>query len=114
MYKMEWEPNFEIVTEVVPEDPRRVLVYLKGRISHFEVRRFRSEIDRLLLMGFRTFDMDLSELFYIGSAALAEFMAVAKAIHEKGGDLCIVHPRKLVRHIMVSAHLNDYIQIGPT
>ncbi len=63
--------------------------------------------------GFLQIELDLTELSYVDSTALSEILSAHKLIEEANGRMWIVNPRKLIRHIFVSAKLDQVLDIGP-
>jgi anti-sigma B factor antagonist len=90
-----------------------VTVHLDGKLGQADVKRFRSEIERLVTCGYRQIDIDLSELQYIDSSGLAELVPIYQVVREHEGNLRLSNPRRLIRHILISAHLNEILEIQP-
>ncbi len=103
----------EISSEIDTESPEKVTVHLAGRLSQTEVKRLRAEFDRLVSCGYKHIDVDMSDLLYIDSSGLAEFVPIYQMVRENEGGLCLTNPRRLIRHILVSAHLDDIFEIHP-
>lgn len=110
---MEPQSHLQISSEIDSHIPHRIQLHLNGKLNSSAVKWFRSEIDRLLMTGYKEIDLDLSALQYIDSFGLAELIPVYQVVKEKEGDLKIVNPRRLIRHILTTAHLDDVIEIGP-
>lgn len=106
-------PLLKISAEVDSQWPDMVAVHLDGKLSQTDVKRFRAEIERLISCGYRRIDVDLSGLEYIDSSGLAELVPVYQVVRDHEGILRLSNPRKLIRHILVSAHLNDIFEIYP-
>lgn len=107
------DPLLQISAEFDSECPDTVAVHLEGKLSQAEVKRFRLEIERLISSGYRRIDVDMSRLEYIDSSGLAELVPVYQVVRDHEGVLRLSNPRRLIRHILVSAHLNDLFEIHP-
>ncbi|GMV64628.1 MAG: STAS domain-containing protein [Candidatus Omnitrophica bacterium] len=110
---MDPEEILQITSTSDDQNPGWIQVNLAGKLSSDAAKWFRSEINRLLISGYREIDLDLSSLQYIDSFGLAELVPAYLGACEKKGTLRIINPRRLIRHILVSAHLDDVIEIGP-
>lgn len=71
------------------------------------------EINRLFASGYHTYEIDLSELTYLDSSGLAAFIPIHEKSREVSGSMKITNPRRLIRQIFVSAHLDCVLDIGP-
>jgi anti-sigma B factor antagonist len=107
------ESLLDIASEIDSQSPGTVTVHLGGKLGQMDVKRFRSEVERLVTCGYRRIDVDLSELQYIDSSGLAELVPIYQSVRETDGVLRLSNPRRLIRHILLSAHLNDILEIYP-
>jgi anti-anti-sigma factor len=111
---MDTESTLNIHTEYHEEDSSKVRMFLNGRLAQLDVKRFRSEVEKLISRGFREIEVDLRDLQYIDSGGVAELVPIYQSVQQRNGSLRIINPRRLIRHILVSAHLTDLIEIGPS
>lgn len=97
------------------EDDRQgaIRLVLRGRLTRDDVAFFRSEVERILEGGKNEIELDLSQLHYVDSIGLSEFVPIHQRIIARGGTVKITHPRRLIRHILQSANLDDLLSIGP-
>lgn len=109
---MEERELLEVSAETHGRIPGAVLMRLSGKLGGSEVRRFHSEVSRVLDGGIKTIDVDLEGVSYIDSAGIAEMVPIHQTVRAHGADLKISNPRRLIRHILLSAHLNDIFEIG--
>ncbi len=107
------ESSLDIASEIDAQSPGTVTVRLGGKLGQPDVKRLRSEVDRLITCGYRHIDMDLSELQYIDSSGIAELVPIYQTVREHDGAIRLSNPRRLIRHILLSAHLDDILEIVP-
>jgi anti-anti-sigma factor len=93
--------------------PGEVRALLKGQLTMPLVKQFQLEINRILLAGCQILELDLADLNYLDSSGLAAFIPVHQRMQTAGGQMRIRHPRKLIRHLFVSAHLDKVLDLGP-
>ena len=103
--------RIEVEKEGLPEDAVRVR--LKGNLTSPVAPQLKNEIGRLLARGFKNFELDLTDLLYLDSTGLAAFIAGHKQVAEGSGTFKLVNPRRLIRHLFVSAKLDSVLDIGP-
>jgi anti-sigma B factor antagonist len=97
--------------EGLPQDSARL--FMKGHFTWPTTDQVKGDIERLASNGVSHLVADLTELTYLDSTGLSTFVAVHKSLVEIGGDLKIVNPRRLIRHLFVSAKLDGVLDIGP-
>jgi anti-sigma B factor antagonist len=88
-------------------------VFLKGQLTWTHVKQFQSDIRQLFSKGYTILEIDLAELTYLDSSGLGAFLPIHKMYQEAGGRVKITNPRRLIRHLLVSAHLDTVLEIGP-
>ncbi len=110
---MKQESLLEISSEVDSTYAETVTLHLGGKLSQIDVKRLRSEVERLITCGYKHIDMDLKDLQYIDSIGLAELVPIYQLVRENEGTLRLSNPRRLIRHILLSAHLDDILEIHP-
>lgn len=103
--------RIEVEKEGLPEDTARMFV--KGNLTSSVSSQLKNEVSRLIARGFRHFEADLTELLYLDSTGLAAFVAAHKQTQEVSGSFKLVNPRRLIRHLFVSAKLDTVLDIGP-
>ncbi|MCA9434141.1 MAG: STAS domain-containing protein [Candidatus Omnitrophica bacterium] len=94
-------------------EPGQARLTLRGQFTWLHGKQFRTEFERALRNGFNQIEIDLRDLSYLDSTALSEILGAKKMAETAGGDIRIVNPRKLIRHIFVSAKLDQVLDIGP-
>jgi anti-anti-sigma factor len=103
----------EISRELDAADAEAVLMHLRGCLAQSDVKHLRSEIERLLDAGFKRIDLDFQLVAYIDSIGIAELVPIYQSTRARDAILTILRPRRLIRHILLSAHLDDILEIGP-
>lgn len=88
-------------------------MFIKGNLTSVVAAQLKNEVNRLIARGVRNFEADLTELLYLDSTGLAAFVAAHKQTQEVSGSLKLVNPRRLIRHLFVSAKLDTVLDIGP-
>ncbi len=78
----------------------RPLVQLIGRFDAHETAAFRATVEPLLATDGGRLAIDLSNVVFLDSTALAELMHLQKLAHEKGGAVALVDPSDPVRVIL--------------
>jgi anti-anti-sigma factor len=101
----------KLASEISSQRPGTVVVQVSGKLGSPDVGRFRAEIERVIHSGCRHIDLDLNELLYIDSGGLSSLIPLYQWIREKDGTLRILNPRRLIRHILNCARVNDIIEI---
>jgi anti-anti-sigma factor len=94
-------------------DEGTVRVLLQGQLTWPNIKQFQSEMNRLFSLGKKQIELDLRELSYLDSSGLAALIPIHTLFKQEGGCVVIRNPRRLIRHIFVSAHLDSVIDIGP-
>ena len=79
---------------------------LSGRFDAHEADGFRTAIDPSLDADVPHIDVDLSDVEFIDSTALAELVRVMKRCRERTGDLRLVAPSDPVRVILELTRLD--------
>lgn len=107
------EPIYlKITSETSPRHPDTVVVQLSGKLGLPDVARFKGEVQRLLGRGCRHIEIDLSELLYIDSCGVASLVPIYQTVTDNQGTLRLLHPRRIIHHILTTAHIQDIIPIG--
>lgn len=89
-------------SEIDPSEIGPVITRLRlqGRFDAHEAPGFRSELDRLLASGTVHLQVELSDVEFVDSTALAELIRGMKRCREAGGDLVLAAPSDPVRVIL--------------
>ena len=103
--------RIEVDKEGLPEDTVRLFV--RGNLTSAVAPQLKNEVNRLIARGYRHFMLDLTDLLYLDSTGLASFVAGHKQVAEAAGTFKLVNPRRLIRHLFVSAKLDTVLDIGP-
>ncbi len=110
---MEQEKGFKLILETTPAEGGGTRVLLKGLLTWPHIRQFQTEINRALATGCKYLEIDLSELTYLDSSGLAAFLPLHDRLKQAEGSLKIVNPRRIIRHLFTSVHLDQVLDIGP-
>jgi anti-sigma B factor antagonist len=84
---------------------------LVGRFDAHEVASFRAAIDSLITAENPTVRIDMTNVIFVDSSALAELIRVRKNALESGGDVVIVNPSDPVRIILELTNLDSIFTI---
>jgi len=103
--------DFHLGTKDLPPGVARV--ELNGHFTVTYAEHFKTAVKQLLSDGIQCLELDCANLTYLDSPAISAIVALQKACEEAGAKMKIVNPRKLVRHILLCAHLDRSIDIGP-
>jgi anti-anti-sigma factor len=68
--------------------------------------QFERQCESCISDGFTSLVVDLGDLAYVSSMGLRSFVAVAKKLKDKGGELRICHLTGLVRQVFEITRLN--------
>jgi anti-anti-sigma factor len=107
------EQHLRTTSETEGLEPGNVRLRLRGQVTWLHGKQFRAEVDKALRSGLNQIELDFEDLLYLDSTALSEILTAQKLTEESGGRIWITHPRKLIRHIFVSAKLDQVLEIGP-
>jgi anti-sigma B factor antagonist len=110
---METEKGLKLTLESVPGGGGGIRVMVKGQLTFPNIRQFQSDINRILVAGCKYIEIDLSDLTYLDSSGMAVFLPLNERFKQAQGSLKIVHPRRIIRHLFTSAHLDTVLDIGP-
>ncbi|MFT4617910.1 MAG: anti-sigma B factor antagonist [Minisyncoccia bacterium] len=91
-------------TPATPDGPTTFA--LSGRFDAHEADSFRSAVDPAIKTGNPAIDVNLSDVEFLDSTALAELVRLMKHCREKGGDLRLVSPSNPVTVILELTRLN--------
>jgi anti-sigma B factor antagonist len=78
----------------------RPLVQLIGRFDAHETSAFRATVEPLLDTDGGLLTIDLSNVVFLDSTALAELLHLQQVAHGKGGDVTLLEPSDPVRVIL--------------
>ncbi len=109
---MEQEKGLKVVLEALPGEGG-IRALLKGQLTWPHIRQFQLEINRVQASGCKHLEIDLAELSYLDSSGLAAFLPVNERFKQAQGSLKLVNPRRIIRHLFTSAHLDMVLDIGP-
>lgn len=73
--------------------------YIKGRLDTVSAPAFEESIRPLVDHAGKEITLDCSELEYISSSGLRQFLALRKAMAAKGGKLCIANVNPGIKDI---------------
>ncbi len=71
-----------------------------GRFDAHESEQFRTYFDETIAQGAKIFIVDLSEVDFVDSTALAELVRAMKQLRQDGGNLILRRPSNAVRIIL--------------
>lgn len=107
------ERFLKITVDPTSMESEWVRVALAGQMTWPHNQIFTTEINRLTAVSGRKIEVDLTGLTYLDSAGLATFISVDKTVQESGERLRISHPRRIIRQVFISAHLDKVLDILP-
>ncbi len=90
----------------VERETGTITVSLLGRFDAHESERIKTQLHDALERGDHNIDLDLSEVNFVDSSALAVLTSSMKRARELGGDLRIVSPSAPVRVIFELTRLD--------
>lgn len=94
--------------------PTIVLAPLSGRFDAHQVPRIQKEIDAALANGANTVIMDLTEVNFVDSSALAVMVRTMKHCRERSGELLLCGLRQPVRIIFELTRMDKAFRIFDT
>jgi anti-sigma B factor antagonist len=89
------------------------VINLSGRFDAHEVGEFRTQFDALVPPA-TIIDIDLHDVNFIDSSALAELVRGLKHCRQAGGELRLLQPSPAVRVILELTGLDKAFPITPT
>jgi anti-anti-sigma factor len=110
---MDQEKGLKLTLESLPGGAGGIRAMVKGQLTWPHIRQFQSDINRILASGCKYIEIDLSDLTYLDSSGLAAFLPLNERFKQAQGSLKIIHPRRIIRHLFTSAHLDMVLDIGP-
>lgn len=99
----------DITTNVA--DPTHPSLVLNGRFDAFETDAFRTKIDGLLAAEAKDLTVDLGDVQFIDSSALAELVRAMKHCREGHGELYLAKVSDPVRVILELTRLDAAFEI---
>lgn len=94
------------------QDTGTIVISLSGRFDAHESERIKAQLHNALDRGDHHIGVDLSDVNFIDSSALAVLTSTMKRARELGGDLRIVSPSAPVRVIFELTRLDQAFVIG--
>jgi stage II sporulation protein AA (anti-sigma F factor antagonist) len=85
----------------------KVVLHVVGRMDAENAVQFERQCESCISEGFTSLVIDLSDLTYVSSMGLRSFVAAAKKVRDKGGDLRICRLTGLVRQVFEITRLNQ-------
>ncbi len=82
-----------------------------GRFDAHESEQFRSYFEEAVSQGTKTFIVDLSEVDFVDSTALAELVRAMKQLRQEAGNLILRRPSNAVRIILELTKLDQAFTI---
>ncbi len=110
---MDQDKGLKVTVESLPENSGRVRAIVRGQLTWPHIRQFQTEINRIMASGCKYLEIDLADLSYLDSSGLAAFLPVNERLKQAQGSLRIINPRRIIRHLFTSAHLDMVLDIGP-
>jgi len=95
----------------IETDLRTSLVFIEGRFDAHEVPGFTDQLDPLADAGVNQFRIDLSNVDFIDSAALARLVALSKSAAKAGGSLELLNPSPPTQIILELTGLDQALAI---
>jgi anti-anti-sigma factor len=85
----------------------KVVLLVAGRMDAETAVQFERRCDTCIAEGSTNLIIDLGDLTYVSSMGLRSFVATAKKLRDKGGDLRICRLTGLVRQVFELTRLNQ-------
>ncbi len=82
-----------------------------GRFDAHESEQFRTYFEDVVAEGTKMFIVDLSEVDFVDSTALAELVRAMKQLRQEGGNLILRRPSNAVRIILELTKLDQAFTI---
>ncbi|MCA9411601.1 MAG: STAS domain-containing protein [Candidatus Omnitrophica bacterium] len=102
--------RFEVTSKQAGETEGSIRLAFKGQLTFNFVPQFNREINNWLLRGVQCFDLDFREITYLDSPGLGAVVTASDACRAMGGSARILNPRRLIRHLFKSAHMERNLQ----
>jgi anti-anti-sigma factor len=90
----------------------RIVLAVSGRMDSENAHEFDEKCDACAAEGHTTLVADLSGLTYVSSMGLRSFLAVAKALHGKGGTLRLCCLKGLVKQVFEITALSQALSVS--
>ena len=91
--------------------PGRTAVYLRGELDTSTAPRLQQLLDELRRDGQHRIVLDLSQVAFLGAAALSVFIRVDHALRAAGGALVLTRPTPMVQRILAITDLDTVLII---
>ena len=88
-----------------------VFIELEGDISFNNVQDIRKTILNNLLETDRSAVVNLAKVEVMDSSGLSIFITLLKRVKERGGDLILEYPQKIVQRILSLSRLDELMEI---
>jgi anti-sigma B factor antagonist len=98
-------------TTLTQLSPQVILAPIAGRFDAHQVPKIQKEIDAALADGATTIIMELSEVNFVDSSALAVMVRTMKHCRERGGELILCGLRQPVRIIFELTRMDKAFRI---
>ena len=85
----------------------KIVLHVAGRMDAENAVQFERQCESCISEGFTSLVIDLGDLTYVSSMGLRSFVAAAKKLRDKGGDLRICRLTGLVRQVFEITRLNQ-------
>lgn len=92
-------------------EPSRRVVHLAGRFDAHEAPTFRAAVQPLITVEHPVISVDLSQVAFLDSTALAELVRLQKHARASGGEVVLVDPADAVRVILEITALAELFTI---
>jgi anti-sigma B factor antagonist len=100
-----------MATTKLHTDPGAATIVISGRFDAHQVPQVQQEIDNLQAAGARTIILDLSDVNFVDSSALAVMVRGMKRCREHGGELLLCGLRQPVRIIFELTRMDKAFRI---
>lgn len=84
---------------------------LSGRVDGTNAEHYETEIFDLLKVVNQSFEIDVSDLYYISSIGLRVFLKVAKALKNDNKKLVLVKPNPPILEILLMSGFDKIVEI---
>jgi anti-sigma B factor antagonist len=106
--------DFKIEFGALPGLPGGAILSLSGPIDAKSVGTFKKQVDAVRSRRIRYLVLEMGNVRYVNSTALAYLINVAEAMRESRGDVALVNVQPKVKLIFETMGLMDFVKFYPS
>ncbi|MFQ6098310.1 MAG: STAS domain-containing protein [Armatimonadota bacterium] len=103
----------QLSTRKAAKDPSVTIVDIKGEVSDEYAEEFAKQIRELVSLGRRRVVLNMADVTFITTRGIAECVAAAKRLRDKGGDIRIAGAKGDVWRVIENVWLHRMIRCCP-